>query len=202
MTLTQDNEYAVILDACVLVPMPLCDTLLRLAEEPAIYRPLWSEKILEEVGKALEQKLNRSPFQRERRICAMRGAFPEAEVFYPSDLIQAMSCIPDPEDRHVLAAAISGSAQAIVTFNTKHFPSDCVGQYGIVRQTPDEFLIHQFRLSSEHVLQKLDNQAAAHGRERSSLLQSLQKLVPSFVALIELGIFETDDETAREDSPS
>ena len=49
MILTRDNECAVLLDACVLVPMPLCDTLLRLAEEPALYRPLWSERILLEV---------------------------------------------------------------------------------------------------------------------------------------------------------
>ena len=57
MILSQDNEYAVVLDACVLVPMPLCDTLLRLAEDPAMYRPLWSDKILQEVGAVLEEKL-------------------------------------------------------------------------------------------------------------------------------------------------
>jgi hypothetical protein len=55
MISAQDNEYVVLLDACVLVPMPLCDTLLRLAEEPAFYRPLWSEEILREVGDALEK---------------------------------------------------------------------------------------------------------------------------------------------------
>lgn len=52
MILTPDNEYAVVLDACVLVPMSLCDTLLRLAEEPAMYRPLWSDEILAEVSRA------------------------------------------------------------------------------------------------------------------------------------------------------
>jgi hypothetical protein len=57
MILTQDNEYAALLDACVLVPMCLCDTLLRLAEEPAMYRPLWSNEILQEVGTALETKI-------------------------------------------------------------------------------------------------------------------------------------------------
>jgi len=63
MILTPDNEYAVVLDACVLVPMPLCDTLLRLAEEPAMYRPMWSEEILQEVGAALEKRLKRTPAQ-------------------------------------------------------------------------------------------------------------------------------------------
>jgi hypothetical protein len=50
MILTPDNEYSVVLDACVLAPMPLCDTLLRLAEEPGLYRPLWGEEILREVS--------------------------------------------------------------------------------------------------------------------------------------------------------
>ena len=57
MILTQDNEYAVVLDACVLAPMPLCDTLLRLAEDPSMYRPLWSGNILQEVGNVLQNKL-------------------------------------------------------------------------------------------------------------------------------------------------
>jgi hypothetical protein len=68
MILNQDNEYAALLDACVLVPMCLCDTLLRLAEDPAMYRPLWSSEILQEVGDALESKIKISPQQRQRRI--------------------------------------------------------------------------------------------------------------------------------------
>src|ERR1700676_1831610 len=96
--------YTVVLDACVLVPMPLCDTLLRLAEEPAAYRPLWSEQILAEVGDALEKKLRRTAFQRKRRIQAMRSAFPDAEVDVPADLARAITGIPDPDDQHVVAA--------------------------------------------------------------------------------------------------
>jgi hypothetical protein len=64
MILNQDNEYAALWDACVLVPICLCDTLLRLAEDPAMYRPLWSSEILREVGDALESKINLSPPQR------------------------------------------------------------------------------------------------------------------------------------------
>jgi hypothetical protein len=64
-------KYTVVLDACVLVPMPLCDTLLRLAEQPATYCPLWSEQILLEVGDALEKKLKRTAFQRQRRLHSM-----------------------------------------------------------------------------------------------------------------------------------
>jgi len=53
MILTPDNEYCVVLDACVLMPMPLCDTLLRLAEEPAHFCIAWSDQILSEVRRAL-----------------------------------------------------------------------------------------------------------------------------------------------------
>lgn len=77
MILTPDNEYAVVLDACVLYPMPLCDTLLRLAEDPSLYRPLWSDQILEEVGYTLI-KHGYTEAQRDRRLDFMRQFFPEA----------------------------------------------------------------------------------------------------------------------------
>jgi len=86
MILTGDNEFSVVLDACVLVPMPLCDTLLRLAEDPPLYRPLWSNRILEEVGTAVRNKLNHTERQSNRRIEAMRQAFPEALVSLAPDL--------------------------------------------------------------------------------------------------------------------
>jgi predicted nucleic acid-binding protein len=186
-------KYSAVLDACVLVPMPLCDTLLRLAEEPAIYRPLWSEQILLEVGNALEKKLNRTRLQRERRIHAMQSAFPEAEIIFPMYLVKAITRIPDPSDRHVVAAAISGSADAIVTLNTKHFPADCIEQYGLVCQTPDEFLVQQFHLAPDLVLDKLDSQAAALGLQRPLIIQKLKKMVPSFTGLLELGIVGADE---------
>lgn len=181
-------SYTVVLDACVLVPMPLCDTLLRLAEEPATYRPLWSKQILLEVGGALERKLKRTSFQQRRRMQAMRSAFPDAEVDVPTDLAEVITCIPDPNDRHVVAAAISGSADAIVTFNVKHFPPECMQRYGFVCRTPDQFLVGQFHLNPELVLERLDFQAAALGHERSFVMQRLENMVPTFAGLVEPGI--------------
>jgi len=185
MISTQDNEYAVVLDACVLVPMPLCDTLLRLAEEPALYRPLWSEEILREVADTLEKKLHRTATQRERRISSMRDAFPEAIVNVPDDLVQAITGMPDLNDRHVVAAAIRGSANAIITANTKHFPAECLGEYDIICQTPDEFLVHQFHLTPEQVLEKLDAQAANIGEKRSFIVEGLRSMTPGFSKLID-----------------
>src|SRR5207253_6093587 len=120
MILTPDNEYSAVLDACVLVPMPLCDTLLRLAEEPAFYRPLWSEQILLELDNTLVNRLKYTDQQRDRRIKVMREHFPEAIVNIPATLMSALSCLPDKNDCHVLAAAIRGGANAIVTHNIRH----------------------------------------------------------------------------------
>src|SRR5271156_4453807 len=152
MILTPDNEYTILLDACVLVPMPLCELLLRMAEEPALYRPLWSDPILQEVGTVLGRNLHLSSTQVERRLSAMRITFPEASVAVPANLAEALICVPDMNDRHVLAAAIRGKADAILTMNERDFPPDCLAQYGMERMSPDEFLVHQFYLNHEAVL--------------------------------------------------
>jgi hypothetical protein len=51
--LAPSSQYVVVLDTCVLAPMPLCDTLLRLAEEPVLYVPKWSDDILCELRSTL-----------------------------------------------------------------------------------------------------------------------------------------------------
>lgn len=182
MILNQNNEYASVLDACVLAPMPLCDTLLRLAEYPAFYRPLWSEEILGEVGNVLENRLGFSVDQRNRRLGAMRMAFPEAMVKLPSKL-DSFRC-PDEKDRHVIAAAVRGQANAIITSNTKHFPPDCLDEYGLLCQTPDDFLVHQFHLNPPQVFDKIDQQTAAIRQSREYLIEKLAKITPQFAALL------------------
>ena len=183
MILNQNNEYAAVLDACVLVPMPLCDTLLRLAEDPAFYRLLWSKEILREVGDALETKLKLTKEQREYRLNQMQKAFPEAMVRIPQGLINTFDC-PDKDDRHVLACAVKGQANAIVTKNTRDFPAECLKEYGIFCQPPDEFLVHQFYLGPQEVVEKLDRQAAAIRKQRNYILDLLVKDAPVFCSLI------------------
>jgi predicted nucleic acid-binding protein len=179
------NEDRALLDACVLAPMPLCDTLLRCAVEPSLYRPLWSDLILGEVGAALE-RMGYSPRQRERRLQTMADYFPEAKVEYPSQLAPTLLCIPDEQDRHVLAAAIYGHADRIVTFNEKHFPEECLGQYGILRQHPDDFLVRKFHSGPVEVMEKIDSQAMAIRQPRESIVSRLRDLgqAPKFAALL------------------
>jgi predicted nucleic acid-binding protein len=186
MIFTQESEYAAVLDACVLVPMSLCDCLLRLAEEPAMYRPLWSEQILTEMARAMETKLNRSSSEVAWRKQQMNQAFPEAMVTVPCELLRAVACIPDENDRHVLAAAIMGHANTIVTQNTKHFPKSCLEKFGVLCQTADDFLIHQYHLSPQLVLDKLDDQAAGVSQDRGYVIASLRASAAGFCKLLEV----------------
>jgi predicted nucleic acid-binding protein len=185
MIFTQENEYSAVLDACVLVPASLCDTLLRLAEEPAMFRPLWSEQILAEMIKALRTKLHRSVADTTYRREQMTVSFPEAMVKVPPDLLRAVECIPDPDDRHVLATAIMARANTIVTQNTKHFPAECLERYGVLCQTADDFLIHQYHLCPQLVLDKLDDQGIGISKDRAYVVASLKGSALGFCKLIE-----------------
>src|ERR1700759_5294826 len=102
------SDSMVVLDACVLLPMPLADTLLRMAETPRLYTPRWSDDILREVSRNLTDKLNKTSGQVKRREDALRLAFPEALIEGYSDLIPVMK--NDAKDRHVLAAAVKSGA--------------------------------------------------------------------------------------------
>jgi hypothetical protein len=68
--------------------------------------------------------------------------------------------LPDPDDRHVWAAAIKGGAQTIVTANLKHFPDDRLSTTAIVATHPDDFLLDQLDLYPGVALQVLEEQAA------------------------------------------
>lgn len=174
------NEYTVLLDACVLVPISLTDLLLRLAEDPALYSPRWSNHILAEI----ERNLQRTPFRlppekAQYRIACMQSAFPEAMVSGYEPFIENMT--NDAKDRHVLAAAVRAKADAILTSNSKDFPLKCLEPFGIERLTPDQFLIQQWHVDSSLVARKIREQAEDCDRSIDSLLQLLGKMLPRFV---------------------
>ena len=150
-----------------------------------MYRPLWREEILGEVGRVLHEQLGYSQQQSARRIEFMRQAFPEAAIAAPPGFHESLTGIPDKDDRHVLGAAICGHANVIVTRNTKHFPKDTVQPFDILCQTPDDFLIHQFHLNPAQILEKLDAQASGIRKSRPEILSLLRVMVPNFVSLIE-----------------
>lgn len=179
--IAQSNQYIAVLDTCVLAPMPLCDTLLRLAEDPAFYIPKWSSDILRELRSTL-QRMGYTPAQADRRIAAMESAFEDANVTGYECLAGAMT--NDPKDRHILAAAVRCGAHAIVTHNVKHFRPETAKPYGLDILTPDDFLLHQFHFNDELLREKLAAQSAAREISTGSLLDRLQRSVPKFVQLL------------------
>lgn len=112
-------DFPVVLDACVLVPASLRDTLLRCAER-RMYLPRWSNEILDELRRTLLEKLGRSPEQVDHLSAELNRHFADARVEGFETLVALMT--NDPGDRHVIAAAVKCGAEAIVTFNLRHFP--------------------------------------------------------------------------------
>jgi len=115
----------VVLDACVLHPAPLRDLLIRL-DLAGMVRARWSERIMEECfASILARRSDLEPHALDRTRELMKAAIPDWEITGFEDLIEDLE-LPDPDDRHVLAAAIRKSAQILVTSNVKDFPSSAL----------------------------------------------------------------------------
>lgn len=120
------GNFLAVLDACVLWPASLRDTLLRLAESPRQYIPKWTEQIWQEVVRNLEAKGRSSPAQIEYLLSRIHTHFPEAFVNNYEGFIEVMT--NEPKDRHVVAAAIRWGAEVIVTSNLKDFRDKALEQ--------------------------------------------------------------------------
>jgi predicted nucleic acid-binding protein len=131
-------DYRVVLDACVLIPMPLADTLLRMAEAPRLYLPRWSQMIMDEVTGNLVAKWEMAPEKARRREEELSRHFPGAWVEGFEPLIDSMT--NDPGDRNVLAAAVRSHSELIVTYNRRHCPPTSVQPLEIDVQAPSTFL--------------------------------------------------------------
>ena len=115
------SALPVVLDACVLIPMPLADTLLRLAAGPRLFLPKWSDQIMGEVTRTLRETFGLSAQKAMYRESEIRRHFPEAWIEDYENLIPAMT--NHLKDRHVLAAAVRAGAKTILTYNIKDFPA-------------------------------------------------------------------------------
>jgi predicted nucleic acid-binding protein len=143
--------FTALLDACVLYPAPLRDLLIEVAKT-GIYRARWSDDIHDEwISALLEQREDLDPAVLARTRELMNSAIPDCLVTGHEAIIPSLN-LPDPKDRHVLAAAIAGKADVIVTFNLKDFPAETLSAFGIEAQHPDTFLSHQMSLNPHGVL--------------------------------------------------
>lgn len=132
--------FAVVYDACVLHPPSLRDLLIRIART-GIVQARWSEQILNECFISIRrERADISDEQLERTRRLMNAALPAATVHHYESLIVGME-LPDANDRHVLAAAVRASAQAIVTFNLSDFPQNVLNSYDIEVKHPDDFVM-------------------------------------------------------------
>jgi predicted nucleic acid-binding protein len=171
--------FKVVLDANVLYPFTLRDTLLRAASR-GLFQACWSEQILEEARRNLVSTATITSEQAERLLATMRRAFPESTVRGHETLIAAMQ--NEEKDRHVAAAAVKVGAQVIVTLNLRDFSGLPAG---LEAQSPDEFLVNLFDLDPGGMVELLTQQAAAlknPPRKLEDILGALDKLVPDFAA--------------------
>ena len=129
-----------VLDANVFYSTWVTDPLLCLADAE-LYEPVWSERIMGEVREHLPSVWRRATREGvDRYLRTLSMAFPEAEVEGWEPLEEAVAGLPDPDDRHVVAAAVRSGAGVIVTSNLKDFPDACLGRFGLHAVSPDGFL--------------------------------------------------------------
>jgi hypothetical protein len=140
------RRYTALLDANILYPAPLRDIFLQLAVTD-LFKAKWTADIHREWIEAVMRKVpppDRAALERTRGL--MDTATRDCLIAGYDRLIDTLT-LPDPDDRHVLAAAIVGRCDVIVTQNLKDFPDEVLVPYSIEAQHPDEFLCHHLDLS-------------------------------------------------------
>jgi len=169
-------NFTAFYDANVLYGSTLRNFLMHLALT-GLCRAKWSLAVHEEWMKALLRNrpdLTREKLERTRTLMDKHAE--DALVTGYEDLIEGL-CLPDPDDRHVLAAAIRGRADVIVTQNIRDFPVEVLEPFGIEAQHPDEFIVHLLDLSPGLVL-------VAAQRHRQSL-KNPAKTIEEYLEMLE-----------------
>ena len=128
----------VLIDACVLYPTVMREMVLGCAGH-GLFEPRWSPRILEEWARAAGKLSPEQEVWARGEIVQVNAAFPRGSVTYPEELEKRL-WLPDPGDIHVLAGAVAGSCDAILTMNAKDFPGNILGEEGLIRRDPDGFL--------------------------------------------------------------
>ena len=171
-----------IIDACVLVQAPLRDTLLRLAEPPGIYQPLWSEDIIVEVKRALERQIGLAPSKTAYLERELRRHFPDSWVTGYEPLIRKMT-----NDEKTGMSSLPPSARErrrSSPSHKRHFPPAATSRWHVEAVGPAAFLEDLYLQSSPIVIERLQDQAKNLGRSLAAQLNVLAKAVPSFVEIV------------------
>jgi len=142
-------RFKCVLDTNVIYPIEIRDLLFWFAYFD-MYTPKWSEHIFDEWKDVMMRK-GVSAEEANKRVERANIAFPDALVKNYSGLINSLE-LPDPKDRHVLAAAIKTNANIIVTNNIKDFPTDYLASFGLTAKTADDFLTDIIDLNLEQAI--------------------------------------------------
>jgi len=149
----------VLFDACVLYPAPVRDLLMRLAVTD-LFQARWTDQIHDEwIRNVLANRPDLSPASLARCRRLMDAHALDCLVTGYESLIPTLS-LPDPDDRHVLAAAIHSGAGSIVTFNLSDFPTSVLGRYDTEAVHPDAFVVGLWEESASLVLDAARRQRA------------------------------------------
>ena len=174
-------DYAVLLDANVIATYTVFDLYMRLAEEPRLATLRWTEEIWREVKRTLVgDKLKWDEKIADALIIKAQETFPESKISGYEPLIK--SCENDPNDRHVLAAAIYGGIETIVTMNIRHFKPEHLQPHGITAQHPGDYLKVLYDLDDGVVVNVLHQMANRREISLGQLLAKLSVPVPSFTS--------------------
>lgn len=153
-------QFTVILDACVLYPAPLRDLLMHLALTDLI-RVKWTDAIHDEwTNSLLKSRPDLKPDQLQRTRDLMNTHIRDCLVTGYENLIPTLT-LPDPDDRHVLAAALTCGADAIVTFHLKDFPDEVLKPYALEAIHPDDFFVVQLELAPSKICVAVRNHRAS-----------------------------------------
>lgn len=142
-------RFTAVLDTNVVYPVIIRDILFWFAHYD-MYTPKWSDEIFNEWRKVLLEK-GVSEEEANRRITKANAAFPDALVKHYRGLIEHLK-LPDPNDRHVLAAAIKTNANLIVTNNIKDFPQEYLQSFNLSAKKADDFLTDIIDLNQEQAI--------------------------------------------------
>lgn len=140
-----------LIDACALYPTVVRALWLELAAE-GVVEPLWSARLLEEWARVAERRGEGALARAE--IARLRAARPEAEVPAAPGReaeLAARFDLPDPGDLHVLAAALEGGAEVLVTFNLRDFPRRAMAALGLPARHPDTAAMQLFAADADAV---------------------------------------------------
>lgn len=139
-------RYTAVLDACVLFPIATSDALVSLAVA-GLFAAKWTVAIEAEWLAVAERRHPGLAGRFTTRRDAMRDAVIDWEVKAEGwEALAPSLTLPDPNDVHVLAAAIAGHADCIVTTNLKDFPASVLEVYGLIALHPDDFIVAQLDL--------------------------------------------------------